>query len=250
MKSKDASRACGDSRVDVFASDRNQQVASMLYRHLRWSGKPNDNDNFVSWTSSLLFALQYIIYRHTHPRDGSSLNRIYLCIVDTDSFHKGTFMRDMDLIRAYRLFDAGLENFAGLRTKKQDKYAGSYYFGEYLSQGALKIQDKCQIVSAQAIIAQGLFKLQPAFIMKAVKPEWANEVIRLREPFYQNHGELETATNEELEAALNVAQLFGPNWRLPIAANLMSLLPRRSQDHAILQTFTSSRFSGLAAPPL
>ena len=249
VKSKNASRACADSRVDVFGSDRNQQVASMLNRHLRWSGRSNDSDNFVSWTSSLLFALQYIFFRHTNARDGSSLESIDLCIVDTDSFPKGTFLRDMDLIRAYRLFDADLENFEGLRTKKHSHFAGSYYFGEYLSQGALKVEGKCKLVLAKAIIDQGLFKLQPAFFtsMEAEKPSWANEVIRLREAFYQNHRERQPVTNEELEAAINVAELFGPSWRLPVAANLISLLPRQSQDKAILQAFTANQFSGLTA---
>ncbi len=249
VKSKDARRACADSRVDVLASDRNQHVASMLNRHLRWWGKSTDSDNFVSWTSSLLFALQYIFYRHTSSRDGSSLDSIYLCIVDTNSFPKGTFIRDIDLIRAYSLFDSGLKDFEGLRTRKHRDFAGSFYFGEYLSQGALKIEDKCQLVSAQAIIDLGLFKLQPGFSksMVAKKPAWANEVIRLREVFYQNLENLQPATKEELEAAINIAQLFGPSWRLPIAANLISLLPRQTQDEVIFQAFTAAPFTGLAA---
>ena len=43
----------------------------------------------------------------------------------------------MDLLRAYSLFDTDLENLEGLRLKK------GMYFGEYLSQGALKIEGKC-----------------------------------------------------------------------------------------------------------
>ena len=169
----------------------------MLNRHLPWRGKTTDSDNFVSWTSSLSFALQYIIYRHIESRDGSSLDSIYLCIIDTDSFPKGTFIRDIDLISAYSLFDSK-------RTRKHRDFAGSFYFGEYLSQGALKIEDKCELVSAQAIINQGLFKLQPGFStsMVAKEPTWANEVIRLREIFNQNLEKRQPVTKEELEAAL------------------------------------------------
>lgn len=248
VKSKNARRDCADSRLDVFASVRNQHVASMLNRHLRWQGKPTDSDNFVSWTSSLLFALQYIFYRHNDWRDGSSLDSIYLCIVDTDNFPKGTFIRDADLIRAYRLFDSELEDFEGLRTKKHPKLSGSYYFGEYLSQGALRIEDKCQLVSAQAMINLGLCKLQPEFSKSMVaQTGLANEVIRLREAFYRNLENPQSATKEELEAAINIARLFGPGWRLPIAANLISLLPRQIHDEAILQAFTAGPFTGLAA---
>ena len=176
----------------------------MLNRHLPWRGKTTDSDNFVSWTSSLSFALPYIIYRHIESRDGSSLDSIYLCIIDTDSFPKGTFIRDIDLISAYSLFDSKLEDFRNLRTRKHRDFAGSFYFGEYLSQGALKIEGKCELVSAQAIINQGLFKLQPGFStsMVAKEPTWANEVIRLREIFNQNLEKRQPVTKEELEAAL------------------------------------------------
>ena len=133
VKSKDAKYSSADSRVD------NQRVASMLNRHLRWRGKDEDPDNWVSWTSSLLFALQYIFYRHIDSRDGSSLDRIYLCVVDTVSFPKGVFLRDMDLIDAYRSFDTNLLDLEGLRRTKHRHFAGSFYFGEYLSQGLSRI---------------------------------------------------------------------------------------------------------------
>ena len=250
VKSKDASGACADSGVDVFALDYNQHVASMLNRHLRWLGTATDSANFVSWTSSLLFALQYVFYRYNASKDGSELDSICLCVIDTDSFPKGIFLRDMDLIRAYGLYDSDLKYFEGLRTRKHPSLAGSFYFGEYLSQGALKIENKCQLVSAQAIIERGLFKLQPEFkkSMRATKPEWANEMIRLREVFYQDRAKLQPATMEELEAAINIAALFGPSWTLPIAANLISLVPRQAQDEGILRVFTASFFTGLAAP--
>ena len=79
------------------------------------------------------------------------------------------------------------------------------------------------------------------------KPTWANEVIRLRQVFYQNLDKLQPATKKELEAAIDIAKLFGPGWRLPIAANLISLLPRQTQDEGILQAFTAAPFTGLAA---
>ena len=250
VKSKDARHGRMNSREDVLELDDNQQVASLLNRHLRWWGKANDPDNFVSWTSSLLFALQYVFYRHTHEKDGSSLADIYLYIVDTAGFRKGTFVRDMDLILAYCSFDEKLQDLKCLRTEKRSRFSGSFYFGEYLSQGALKIEDKCQCVSAQVIIDQGLFHLQPEFSKSIVaeKPSWSNEVLRLREPFYHNSAKAQPVTKEELEAAIKIAQLFGPGWRLPMAANLIGLLPRLSEDPAILLAFTGSSFTGSTAP--
>jgi len=114
VKSKDARYERANHRVDILSRDQNQQVASMINRHLRWWGKDGDEDNLVSWTSSLLFALQYIFYRHTHPKDGSGLDRIYLCVIDTNSFPEGVFLRDMDLIHAYRSFDTSNMNLGSL----------------------------------------------------------------------------------------------------------------------------------------
>ncbi|KAG9242212.1 hypothetical protein BJ878DRAFT_184442 [Calycina marina] len=147
-KSMDARDGNQNSRVDIFARESKEQVAGMLYRHLRWL--PGPEDNLVSWTSSMLFALVYIFHLRANTRNGSAFDDISLCIVDTTEFPKEVFIRDMDLIRAYLQYNADLEGFKSLRSRDD------YYFGEYLSQGALKIEDKCGIVSAQAIIDRGL----------------------------------------------------------------------------------------------
>jgi hypothetical protein len=244
VKSKDASDGrTNNNWLDIFSRDKNQ-VASMLNRHLRWWGKDEDPDNFVSWTSSLLFALQYIFYRQTHSRDGSRLDQICLCVIDTTSFPKGVFLRDMDLISTYSSVETGVANLDYLRAKKHDVHKGFFYFGEYLSQGALKIENKCQIVSAQAIIDQGLLRLQPE-LGKSSQGLWANQVILLREVFYQKAVEPQRITEAELRVAINIAQLFGPRWRLPIAANFIALLPRRIKDSAIIQAFRAAPFTGL-----
>lgn len=239
----DARDASPSSRVDILARDNDRQVASMLNRHLRWQEGPEDN--LVSWTSSLLFALVYIFHLRANSRDGSAFDNIYLCVIDTGSFPRGVFLRDMDLISAYQLFDEDLLDFRRLRLK------GSYYFGEYLSQGVLKIEDKCQIVSAQAIIDQGLFVLQPEFEEfkdweLTPRPPWVHPVIRLREAFYRKTIEPQRVV-EELQAAANIARLFEPRWILPMSANLIAMRPRRSEDNAILQAFTGAPFTG--SPP-
>jgi hypothetical protein len=47
----DASNDPQNSRIDIFARENQERVASMLNRHLcRWEGS---EDNWVSWTSSL-----------------------------------------------------------------------------------------------------------------------------------------------------------------------------------------------------
>ena len=130
-KSMDARYATKNSRVDIFAREDDEQVASMLNTHLRW--RKSSEDNLVSWTSSLLFALVYIFHLHANSQDASAFDDIFLCIIDTTKFPKAVFLPDMDLIETYYPLDADLKRMQNLRLS-------DYYFGEYLSQGALKIE--------------------------------------------------------------------------------------------------------------
>ena len=100
------------------------------------------------------------------------------------------------------------------------------------------------------MIDQGLLDLQPEFQqpMLLEKSEWADKVSHLREAFYPNTAEPQPATQKELEAVVEIAQLFGTHWRLQMAANLICLLPHQSEDPTILQAFTGALFTRLAAP--
>jgi hypothetical protein len=237
-KSMDARHSTENSRVDILAREDNEQVAGMLNTHLRWQEGPEDN--LVSWTSSLLFALVYIFHLHANSGDASVFDDIFICIIDTTKFPKAVFLRDMDLIKAYLSFNPDLKKF-GLQVRKD------WYFGEYLSQGALKIEGKCEIVSAQAMIDQGLYNLRREFENFAHwelcrRPPWARPVVSLRKDLCQI--ESPEISNEKLRVAINVAELFGSYWTLPIAANLIALLPGPKEDVAIIQVFRANIFTG------
>ncbi|KAL7940626.1 hypothetical protein V8C42DRAFT_356130 [Trichoderma barbatum] len=234
----DATHATKNSRVDIFARGDNEQVASMLNTHLRWWKSPEDN--LLSWTSSLLFALVYIFHLHANSTDGPAFDDIFLCTIDTTMFPKAVFLRDMDLIQVYLSFNTSLNGFNGLRSRRD------WYLGEYLSQGALKIEGKCQIVSTQAMIDQGLYDLRSEFEEFAhwelcQKPPWANTVVSIRKDLYQI--ECPEMSQEKLRGAVSIAQLFGPHWTLPVAANLVALLPRPKEDVAIIQAFRANLFT-------
>lgn len=238
VKSMDARLAEPTGDVDILSRHDNHEVANMLNSHLSWGKQPSDN--FVSWTSSLLFALQYVIYLHKYSKETPSLEEINLCVIDTAAFPPGVFLQDLDLIDAYKSYNNGLQDLEGLRRRQ-------YYFGEYLSQGALKIENKCQIVSTRAIFDRGLFSLQPEFNISMTngKRTWAKEVLRLRESFSYYALITSSISPQEIQAAKSIAQLFGPRWRLPVAANLMALSPHRSSDPALRQVFKAPPFTGL-----
>ncbi|OJJ45211.1 hypothetical protein ASPZODRAFT_167684 [Penicilliopsis zonata CBS 506.65] len=222
------------STEDIFSNldnEKRTRVAEMLNLHLRWWPQNGDQqDNFVSWTSSLLFAIQYIYYRHLSRRDGSDLADIKLYVIDTARFPRGTFIRDMDLIDIFCESDESLKDFQSLRQRPD------YYFGEYLSQGALEIKNKCQVIPAEILFEQGrLRRIQPQFAelqpaRGRARPEWAKEVIRLRRTIYPNN--LPVLSLEDmlarLEAIEEIIHHVAPDWRFPIAIYLAALMGSES----------------------
>ena len=151
----------------------------------------------------------------------------------------------MDLIRAYSPFNSNLRDLETLRTKKHREFTGSYYFGEYLSQSSLKIEGNCQIISAHAIIEKGLFLLLPD-LQRSLDTEdklWANAVISLREVFYQCEADPQQMTGEAIQAVMNIAHLFEPRWRLPMAASFAALRPHPKDNLDILRAFRLARFT-------
>ncbi|KAK7216784.1 hypothetical protein V2G26_004787 [Clonostachys chloroleuca] len=249
-QSLDSRQGGTSSKVDLFARGDNRLVADMLNKHLRWQDSGDGDSNVVSWTSSLLYALVHVYQLHASTRDGSALEDIKLCIVDTTECPDRSFVRDIDLIRSFSLFDIGLRDLKNLRLgKSQSKSSGCYYFGEYLSQGALKIEGRCQIVSAMDVINAGLYKMLPELEEfedwnRDEKPPCARMVVRLRKTLSSRV--VSAAGREvdgEINAALKIAQLFEPRWRLPMAAGLIALIPNLCSDAEILWAFRGELFT-------
>ncbi|EDN08841.1 predicted protein [Histoplasma mississippiense (nom. inval.)] len=263
VRSESASRdkvRCQEDTFSALNSERRRVIARALNEHLRWWPKYNSNDNFVSWTSSLLFALQYVFYRHLSASDGSSLEEIKLYVLDTTRFPRGTFIRDLDLIGAFRKFDdhpfwKNLDNLWRLRVDH------GYYFGEYLSQGSLKIVDKCQMITAQALTDENkLYILQPLFKerckppQKNERPDWTKEVRRFRSIIWPNARSPQTPSEEmhdKMKAVHGIANMFDPGWKLPLAVYFAALIEpeteeqqRTNVDTVFSASFRSNIFSG------
>lgn len=103
------------------------------------------------------------------------------------------------------------------------------------------------------MIDQGLYGLQPTFTEFAgwpaeAPPPWANLVLELRREFYQEPGDAWGVTMTEQRVAINIADLFGGRWALPVAANLFALRPRRGCDQRSIATFRAPRFTGSFPP--
>lgn len=241
VKSMAASDELPCSKADIFWMKNKQLAAGMLNRHLRWQKNPHDN--LVSWTSSLLVALVHIFYLQASIHTEVSLDEIQLLVVDTSMLPKRAFMRDLDLIRHFRSVDKNLRNFEDLRHKQSSWWIGYYYFGEYLSQGALRVKGYCQMVSAQKIVDGGLYDIRKEFIKFAgwkQEPEsarWANAVLEMRHLLYHDYLEPQRMTRRAKVAALDISRLFGPHFQVPIAANLVALSLYQDSDLLTLSSF-------------
>ena len=117
----------------------------------------------ISWTSSLLFALQYAFYRHRGAKYLSELSDIQLMVLDTRGFPPRTFVKDMEIMKAIASEldpEDKLPNFLPVREDRENGGKG-YYFGEYLSQGDLVLEGWCAETTVVMLIRLGLFELHP-----------------------------------------------------------------------------------------
>ncbi|KAL2782331.1 hypothetical protein BJX66DRAFT_345955, partial [Aspergillus keveii] len=207
------------SRVDLL-SRPDEEAAKMLDRHL---DKPcfNDKDNadnLMSWSSSLLFVIQYAIWRCQHG--GSDPAQVLICMVDTGEFPRGQFARDMSLIKAYR--DNRRARIFEFRLEQID-----YDNGEYLSQGTLYHSGRSCVVSLAQLIQAGLHDLYPELSNPDAKERWAKRVKELRSIWSVEHVSREI----EIQRALKIAgKCFQRYNTTDVALLLLSFKPRKLRE--------------------
>lgn len=233
------------SRTCLFRIEDASLAADMVHKHLTWAS-PRAADNLVSWTSSLLTALVYVFYRHARFRE--TLDDISLVVVDTSRFLDRTFISDLDLIRAFLPHSDGgaLAGLDALRRRRHSVWAGSYHFGEYLTQGSLGLTGRCcAAVSARRVVDAGLLDLHPRFAEFARwtrgEEDWASLVVELREPFYARPGSSGAPRRQvfpnDAQSIGRIASLFGVGWRAPVAVALLALAPNRMGAIDLLLNF-------------
>lgn len=225
--SRDAASDLHGNDEDIFATNTPRETAKLVADHLWWTRDEEGErrrDNLVSWSSSMLFLIRYIFYRHYDSADESLLGDIHLLVVDTEQFPPRTFIRDSDLINAFKRFDNreknGLLSLASLRD-------ASYYFGEYLSQGSLQISGKCSTVSAQTMVSRGLLDLNDVFknaYEGVERKRWVKHVQDVRGTI-KALPKTRPASLASLDQVFDIALEFGEAWRLPVAVHLLALLP-------------------------
>lgn len=239
------------SRMSLF--ERHPDDARrLIYDHLRWGDKEHEATcNLMSWTSSLLFAILYGIYRSSHGKLGHAqvpTQDLQILVVNTQLFPPGAFIRDLDLIDAFPPLTSKQIKLREWRTRCERRL----YFGEFLSQGSLNIEGRCVQTSLKALIDNGVFELCPGMENKAHWHDWANRTVDLREPFRTNIAPAPTS-KRDLRVALVIAEsCFGTCWTLPLLLTLLSFKPRREADNnfvpGVIALFTSKNNQSIGDP--
>ncbi|GFG20913.1 hypothetical protein IFM5058_10837 [Aspergillus udagawae] len=185
---------CSHRPDDIFRLNQADATA-LVHAHFDW--KCSEQCNFMSWTSSLLFALHYGLYRHKKDYDTPDLSRILVYILDTSGLPEGTFIKDLDILNAFKGESAGLKDFLHMRRGQDRK---RYYFGEYIIQGQLEINGRCASVPLQQMIDLGLFELHPGLGDEDGWSSLAKRVLELR----QDSTNLVTTTPSEVRRAIRL----------------------------------------------
>jgi hypothetical protein len=218
-------------KQDLFHKDP-RDAGRCLYDHHKWDPAHEATCNLMSWTSSLLFAIQYGLYGN-RQRNGyarCALQDLYILVVDTREFPVGTFIRDMELINTFAPAWPPLREIEQWRTRSAQRL----YFGEYLSKGSLNVQGQCIQTSLDHLINNGLFSLVPTLGEQEHWHRWANRVVELREPFESGNSQSVTTKSDLRRAIIIAKKCFGSHWTLPMLIMLLSLRPRQRNDPIIV----------------
>lgn len=119
----------------------------LLCRHLNWRTSDLVHSNLASWTSSLLFTLQYGLYTHKRGHGRGPFSQSYILIIDTHEVPPGTYVKDIEILATLASslpesesgFESVAQRLLRLRTKPT-KSGERSYFSECLGQGALEVE--------------------------------------------------------------------------------------------------------------
>lgn len=232
-----------DLQQDIFTLPR-QEAATRLNEHFRWYHSHENRCNLTSWTSSLLFAIQYGLYKHRGNHFVKpDLSKISLLLLDTRDVPEGTFIKDLEIMETFSAYSDPKvkKNLKDLVDFRRDNRG--YYFGEYLTQGDVDIEGKCVVTNMQRLIDTGLFELIPNFRDESKWTVWSNRVLQLRKPF-NTPQDARTTIHAEVRNAMAIAvACFGGRWVFPVATMLLALEPRKKKDPVIVSAF-AAMFSG------
>ncbi|KAK7219188.1 hypothetical protein V2G26_007191 [Clonostachys chloroleuca] len=216
-----------NSKIDIL-SLRTHDASEMLYSHLVKSCfNGSTSDNLMSWSSSLMFVIQYAIWR-------SSIGNLFpaevrICVIDTGKFPPGQFVRDMSLLKAFNNTELSEDQKRFFRFRLGSP---EYDNGEYLSQGVVNHDGRSCTFSLQDLVEAGLYELYPEFGDAQFRRLWTNRVRDLR---FSWDTEQKT-TLQEILHAFNMARSCFRSFDAPHIVLLLLTFKNRKLQATALQS--------------
>jgi hypothetical protein len=205
----------------------------MLKHHITWSNRKTDN--FISWTSSIVFALQHAIRKANGGRgcpieDPSTINII---ILDTSRLPRQVFLSTVALLE---VFDLTTDRDINL----------PYCYGEYLSQGLLDLPEGSMVTTTLKRLNElSLDSLYSPFTFRIRRSHLWLAVNNVRQKFKKDSKEV--PTSEEIELAQRIATSITnkKRFRSVIMMLLLSMAPRDCPDSKIMEAFAANGWGKL-----
>ena len=174
---------------------------AQLRQHLAWT--KFIDDEFISWTSSLLWALQFAV----HKTEKSTEHELRVCVLDTSRFHTSAFFSAPHLIQYF-----GLSEFVDIIEK--------YHTTTYLVHESLNVRNCSSTVSLACLRENGLFDLMHEFDEEHWKQRLFLRVRNLRWTIVSAVNPLSAVT---CQRALQIASAFGEEWTMAMMIAFLAL---------------------------
>ncbi|KAF2160608.1 hypothetical protein M409DRAFT_28995 [Zasmidium cellare ATCC 36951] len=185
------------SRIDLLNVDK-AMATQMLHSHidLAMGSFGGHADNLMSWSSSLLFAIQGAIYRC--DRTGRDPRDMKILVVDTHLFPMGQFFRDLWVFKRLKCAQS---DHPRLRQLVEWRVSNVWDSGGWFSQGTLNHQGRSCTTSLQQLIDAGLYYLYPEFEESDGATLWTKRTDELRGAWSFPH----PTYHEEVDFAFDIA---------------------------------------------
>lgn len=203
----------------------------MIENHLVWG---RESTEFISWTSSLLWALQYAVRKRAKWKD----QNISICVLDIRRQAAAPVQQQLsiypvpNLLCVYDIPGRGRDN---------------YYHAEYLAHSIVEVSSggggsssSLNAISFEALISAGLFELLPELDDRCGRVLLAKRVTQLRSAFFTHPCKV---SPKELLVVKRLAAGFGSDWILPMSLAFLSLRLRERKDEDLLRVIAPLAYS-------
>lgn len=213
--------------------DERMMLVEHVTRLKEYYGQPRTvTDDYISFTPSLVWALQYAHFKQHKDPDLP----VYITILRTADFDHGTFVAALRLFRDYGLPSRGPQS---VRNLLQDRWNNA----EWLVRGYLDIVGRSSTVTLGILKAGGLHRLYPeyqgsehhgklAMRVEELRSQWRGEVnIASTTP---SHIRPYAVTDNEEDLADKLSNFFGPDFSVIMTIWFLAM-KRRSKTDLIVE---------------